>query len=355
VWAIDVAFQRGDLTRAEQEVAPVERCAERVGTLWARWRLLLARGAILHARGRFVEAQAAGQAAFDVTIQQGRPVIGAFAALSYAVARHRGTDESILDPLLDIDVDSEAGEVNGEIFAFVGSAVAFAEAGRVTEAERLYRRAGDPRGWEIPPYFELHLLAVAAMIAQVLDDRDHMAWFRDRLHPFRSHHITSSAGTASYGGPVLLVLGGLDAALGDLEAAEGDLTEAAAMCTANGSAPFEVEARVLLAEVVARRGRLAEARAVMRQVRPAAERLGMVPWLARIDRALAADPVLSPREFEVARLVARGYGNSDIARELVLSARTAENHVQHILTKLGFRNRSQIAAWVASGQVEYEQ
>jgi len=45
--------------------------------------------------------------------------------------------------------------------------------------------------------------------------------------------------------------------------------------------------------------------------------------------------VLSRREAEVARLVALGFGNGDIARELVLSERTAENHVQHILTKLG--------------------
>ncbi len=63
---------------------------------------------------------------------------------------------------------------------------------------------------------------------------------------------------------------------------------------------------------------------------------------------LASDPVLSRHEAEVARLVALGFGNGDIARELVLS----ENHVQHILTKLGFRNRSQIAAWVSSEQLE---
>lgn len=86
----------------------------------------------------------------------------------------------------------------------------------------------------------------------------------------------------------------------------------------------------------------------MRAVRPRAEQLGMTPWLARIDDLLASDPVLSRREAEVARLVALGFGNGDIARELVLS----ENHVQHILTKLGFRNRSQIAAWVSSGQLE---
>ena len=78
----------------------------------------------------------------------------------------------------------------------------------------------------------------------------------------------------------------------------------------------------------------------------------MTPWLVRIDNLLASDPVLSRREAEVARLVALGFANSDIAHELVLSERTAENHVQHVLTKLGFRNRSQIAAWVSSGQLE---
>jgi DNA-binding CsgD family transcriptional regulator len=37
-----------------------------------------------------------------------------------------------------------------------------------------------------------------------------------------------------------------------------------------------------------------------------------------------------------------------IAEALVVSERTAQNHVQHILTKLGFTARSQIAAWVVS-------
>jgi DNA-binding NarL/FixJ family response regulator len=43
-----------------------------------------------------------------------------------------------------------------------------------------------------------------------------------------------------------------------------------------------------------------------------------------------------------------GRSNREIAGELVLSSRTVGNHVQHILTKLGFANRSQIAAWVAA-------
>ncbi|MFE3542931.1 ATP-binding protein [Nocardia sp. NPDC059177] len=63
----------------------------------------------------------------------------------------------------------------------------------------------------------------------------------------------------------------------------------------------------------------------------------------------AAEPagldVLTRREREVARLVARGYGNRRIAQELVISIRTAESHVDHILTKLGFTSRTEIAAW----------
>ncbi len=55
---------------------------------------------------------------------------------------------------------------------------------------------------------------------------------------------------------------------------------------------------------------------------------------------------LTRREVEVARLVARGRSNREIAEEFVLSERTVESHVQHILTKLGFTSRAEIAAWV---------
>ena len=55
---------------------------------------------------------------------------------------------------------------------------------------------------------------------------------------------------------------------------------------------------------------------------------------------------LTRREAEVAGLVAEGLSNRDIALRLVISQRTAETHVEHILTKLGFTSRAQIAAWV---------
>lgn len=58
---------------------------------------------------------------------------------------------------------------------------------------------------------------------------------------------------------------------------------------------------------------------------------------------------LTRREMEVARLVARGLSNKEIATSLTISQRTAETHVEHILKKLGFTSRAQIASWV-SGQ-----
>ena len=79
--------------------------------------------------------------------------------------------------------------------------------------------------------------------------------------------------------------------------------------------------------------------------------------VAEADRLLAAaaghrpaEPwaPLTAREFEVARLVAAGQTNREIAAALFLSPKTVAAHVEHILTKLGAGRRAEIAAWVAA-------
>lgn len=57
---------------------------------------------------------------------------------------------------------------------------------------------------------------------------------------------------------------------------------------------------------------------------------------------------LTRREQQVAELVAQGLTNRAIAENLVISVRTAQGHVEHVLTKMGFTSRAQIAAWVVS-------
>lgn len=59
------------------------------------------------------------------------------------------------------------------------------------------------------------------------------------------------------------------------------------------------------------------------------------------------EATLTKRERQVAGLVAKGLTNKAIAAQLVISRRTVEGHVEHILIKLGFTSRAQIAAWVA--------
>jgi DNA-binding NarL/FixJ family response regulator len=70
--------------------------------------------------------------------------------------------------------------------------------------------------------------------------------------------------------------------------------------------------------------------------------------------AVSDEAPLTPREVQVARLIAVGRSNKDIAAALVISQRTAENHVEHILTKLGFTSRAQVAAWAAASRPDNE-
>lgn len=55
---------------------------------------------------------------------------------------------------------------------------------------------------------------------------------------------------------------------------------------------------------------------------------------------------LTGREREIALLIAQGKSNREIAAQLVLSTRTVENHIAHILSKLDFHSRTRIATWV---------
>jgi DNA-binding NarL/FixJ family response regulator len=57
---------------------------------------------------------------------------------------------------------------------------------------------------------------------------------------------------------------------------------------------------------------------------------------------------LSPREREVAGLVAQGMTNRQIAETLIISEATADVHVKRILRKLGARSRAQVAVWAVS-------
>ena len=74
---------------------------------------------------------------------------------------------------------------------------------------------------------------------------------------------------------------------------------------------------------------------------------GKVERPATHDDRLA---VLTRREREVAALVAEGLTNKEIAARLVIAPRTAEGHAEKVLMKLGFRSRTEVAAWFVQQQ-----
>ncbi|MDR7554133.1 MAG: LuxR C-terminal-related transcriptional regulator [Armatimonadota bacterium] len=76
-----------------------------------------------------------------------------------------------------------------------------------------------------------------------------------------------------------------------------------------------------------------------------AEALGVRAGKAAPQARPARAGSLTPRELEVAGLVALGLSNREIARRLFISENTAATHVQHILGKLEFSSRAQIATW----------
>ncbi|WP_040698798.1 ATP-binding protein [Nocardia vinacea] len=346
LWAADTHWQCGRLDEADRTVAALAWCVERVGGPVARWHLLVAQAACAQARADFETALRLGGEAYALLARLEHPAAyGAYSSLLTTIGHHYGYAH---DPELRLPSD-RLDDVRNELFSSIGPAFAMLGQGRTAEAEQLYRRAGAPPNWVVPPYFALDALAVGAHLAVASNATEDIEYFHRRLASWRDHHIASGTGGSKYFGPVELVLGKTAAALSRWEDAETDLVAASRISAAIGAPAFAVEAEAERALLGLRRGDAAAARAIAGNALPKARVLSMTPWIARLEQLLettGAQP-LSPREQEVAALVAAGHSNREIARTLVISERTAQNHVQHILVKLGYTRRSQIAAWAA--------
>lgn len=209
-----------------------------------------------------------------------------------------------------IDAQLRVQLVGMPFFAQAWRAGVLLAAGQRAEAEGIWR-ALRPVITRLPegPIEWLIVLASFAEITVALEDRESAAVLYELLRPVDGFQVQGDAQTPN-GGPVALLLGGLAALLDDRAAARRHLAAAAREADAMYDPHHAAVARAALA-------------------------------------GFGASGPLSPRELEVARLVAEGRSNRAIAEHLHLSVRTVENHVAHILTKLGAEARSSIAAWVA--------
>ena len=369
LWRIDTLFAAGELAVISRELADLAVCAGRLPGPLARWHLLEYSAALAHATGRYPEAMRLAGEAFAVITDMGHPMaFGSYASILCPIAMHIGFEASGAARMLTqipahmAPGGSEASNRLVSVFPAINLALTWLERGDRDRAARAYEEAGPVRAWDPLPAFRLMAWAQGTVVAIGLHRTADIAYLAQQLEPFRGQHVANGAGAGAYFGPVELYLGRAAAALGSLDAAVGDLETAASTCDAVGAAGFAVEASVELAEALARRGTRADrdrAAALLDDAARGASRLGMAPFVRRIEDlsgrrpgARSAPSPLSPREQEVARLVGKGLTNRQIAAALYVSERTAQNHVQHILTKLGFSNRSQIAAWSSASPTE---
>jgi DNA-binding CsgD family transcriptional regulator len=361
LWRVDAALQRGDLAAARRELDAARRAGVGTGDVLLRWHFQRAEATLAQGQARYDDALRLSDAAAELLEATGNPLGRLiWAGQQTAVRHHTGVDDAFLERV-GLDEDAMPFLLPGAI-AVLSDSLALLGGGRRRQAAAFYRSLGPVAQWRFQPHAELFVWTFGILCARALDEPADLLALRERLDPYRGRHVAACAGCVAYYGPVELWLGVAAAALGNADAAAADLEQARLTCAANGAAGFGVDAQIELAALHAARGgadALRRARALAEEALPRAELLGMTVAAAAARKLLgradaAAADVLTPRERQVAELVAAGLSNRGIAGRLHLSERTVANHVQHVFTKLGFTNRSQIAGWVARSDEKAE-
>ncbi|TCO56057.1 ATP-binding protein [Actinocrispum wychmicini] len=336
LWRFDAMVQAGRVPAADAEVAMVEPVAARLGNPSVRWQLVRSRNALAVARGRFTVA-----ARLIDEIRLLRPQSVFWAGQSMLLSRLTGDH---------VDPDSwelpPADHPLGVASQFLHTAPWLLAFGRTDEAADIYQRF--PTTIRLPQYMALLVTAVHGATAAALGDKAAASRDYEALSPHADLHVTTGAG-------LQITLGSTHHYLG--LTAEGDtaIDHFRAAVAANDEAgllPYAAQSRYELARALCEKGASGEARQHVRAAAATAKRLGMLllaGQVSALDSRLADHP-LTPRQVEVAGLVAKGYTNKQLAAALHIAERTAESHVQNIMTTLGFQSRSQIATWSTQHQ-----
>lgn len=305
LWRLDAFRELGLGPAFHTELMALAALVERRGSPVWRWRLAAVHVALALMEDRLDDVEDLLRALRSAAAEAS-PADGPFVdlLLRSAIAERTG------DGLDGVEVEVRRALANMPFLAQGWRAQLLLALGRHDEAVELWATIA-PHLDEVPEASIEWVVVVTghADLAIAAGDREAAARVREQLRPFAHLHVSASS-LGEYGGPVALVLGRLAAFLGD---------------------PVDAAAWLDLAE---RRAHDLNAPWFARRAREA--RIGLVDTF---------EP-LSPRETDIAKALAAGRTNREIAVALFLSERTVEQHVRHILRKLDLPNRAAVASWV---------
>ena len=359
LWRIDAAFQLGDLRSVERHLGDVDLLARRHRAPLARWhyeRLVIARAGLV---GDFAGAREHNDRARDLAARMDDSSLSAmYYACRCLLAQICG------DPFeLDATMLAVAASAVPQPLIQMGRATAAIVAGDLAAGAAAFEELRNlPRRFPVGNRWASTLGQIGTLAA-MLGDAEVAGDVLELLLP-----------TAGYcngeGSGAIFCMGSNARLLGDLALTAGRPTEAIrlyqdaiAVNMPIGARPYTALSRLGWAQALLDPSRqkragtsalddLHTSHDLVRLSADEFRRLGMpgplqraVELERRISVQISENNPLSARENEVAVLVAGGLTNREIATRLVLSERTVESHVRAMLTKLGVRSRTDIAAW----------
>ncbi len=352
-WRIDAFFGLSRRVQLDNEVAAYAAVVANLRDPLSLSRLTMIRVSLAMLEGRYAEASALADQALKIGRRGGhREADHLHIVFLHHLAPQTGASLDEVEAFVRRFLETGPFQARGWL------AEILANTGRLDEAAAVFASVA-PHLDSVPPHAQEWLinLTTSAELCVRLNRTDVAPALYAELLPFADRQAIGPAYTPS-NGPVALYLGMLARVLEDWTAAETHLQASLHLSAAMGSPPFDAKTRVEIARLLIARGRPADIRdadAYLESAIQIAHRLGMAPLAAEASSLLAGrrrgrSSPLSPREDEIAALVAEGLSNRLIATRLHLSERTVENHVRSIFNKLGFDSRARVASWFASSR-----
>ncbi|MBJ8341629.1 AAA family ATPase [Antrihabitans sp. YC3-6] len=355
VWNIDAGLQLGDLGLVDRSLAMIEQVATTRKLPLAWWHLHRCRATRAALVGDYVAAQNHTESARKSAEAMGdSSLVGLYHAFQTQIVIIRGVVTDFDSQMAMLQAAPQIGLVR--IFVPINLALA----GDIDGARAAFEEFRTvPDTLEVGPRWAAMLFHIA-IAADLLADAEVAEKVFTKVRDLHCYYSCDGGGALFCSGSMARVIGDMARTCGRLDDAVDEYRRAIDMDARIGARPYLALSRLGLARTLVQRGRAADNAEVRELLDLAARefrRLDLPGPLQRADAlkaqvahaAKAANP-LSDRESQVAQLIAAAMSNREIATKLVLSERTVETHVRSILAKLGYSNRTEIAAWSLRGQ-----